>query len=134
MYGRLVANRTLLVRTSPQFLRPIPPYASLRYRPVTMPIPIPGSAQPPPRAPAHAPTNPTHRLSPTRLQADPMNVTLYRIYPAESHIHRLDLTGQRWTRLAFGAPRVWWRLDSPQMLWSGWPLSSTVPPPGGTAV
>jgi ABC-2 type transporter len=34
----------------------------------------------------------------------------------------------------FGAPRVWWRLDSPQMLWSGWPLSSTVPPPGGTTV
>jgi type II secretory pathway predicted ATPase ExeA len=33
-----------------------------------------------------------------------------------------------------GAPRVWWRLDSPQMLWSGWPLSSTVPPPGGTTV
>jgi hypothetical protein len=33
----------------------------------------------------------------------------------------------------FGAPRVWWRLDSPQMLWSGWLLSSTVPPPGGTA-
>ena len=23
-----------------------------------------------------------------------------------------------------GSPRVWWRLDSPQMLWSGWPLSS----------
>jgi len=21
-----------------------------------------------------------------------------------------------------GAPRVWWRLDSPQMLWSGWPV------------
>src|SRR5262249_22581581 len=20
-----------------------------------------------------------------------------------------------------GSPRVWWRLDSPQMLWSGWP-------------
>lgn len=36
--------------------------------------------------------------------------------------------------LAPGAPRVWWRLDSPQMLWSGWPLSSTVPPPGGTTV
>ena len=35
---------------------------------------------------------------------------------------------------ACGAPRVWWRLDSPQMLWSGWPLSSTVPPPGGTTV
>jgi hypothetical protein len=33
-----------------------------------------------------------------------------------------------------GTPRVWWRLDSPQMLWSGWPLSSTVPPPGGTTV
>ncbi|HXZ77988.1 MAG TPA: hypothetical protein VEH31_44915, partial [Streptosporangiaceae bacterium] len=33
-----------------------------------------------------------------------------------------------------GSPRVWWRLDSPQMLWSGWPLSSTVPPPGGTTV
>ena len=33
-----------------------------------------------------------------------------------------------------GAPRVWWRLDSPQMLWSGWPLSSTVPPHGGTTV
>ena len=32
-----------------------------------------------------------------------------------------------------GAPRVWWRLDSPQMLWSGWLLSSTVPPSGGTA-
>ena len=32
-----------------------------------------------------------------------------------------------------GAPRVWWRLDSPQMLWSGWLLSSTVPPPDGTA-
>ncbi len=36
--------------------------------------------------------------------------------------------------LAPGAPRVWWRLDSPQMLWSGWPLSSTVPPHGGTTV
>ena len=35
---------------------------------------------------------------------------------------------------AAGAPRVWWRLDSPQMLWSGWLLSSTVPPPDGTAV
>jgi hypothetical protein len=33
-----------------------------------------------------------------------------------------------------GAPRVWWRLDSPQMLLSGWLLSSTVPPPGGTTV
>jgi hypothetical protein len=33
-----------------------------------------------------------------------------------------------------GTPRVWWRLDSPQMLLSGWPLSSTVPPPGGTTV
>src|SRR6266581_2538058 len=38
------------------------------------------------------------------------------------------------TRRRSGAPRVWWRLDSPQMLWSGWPLSSTVPPPGGTTV
>jgi hypothetical protein len=37
-------------------------------------------------------------------------------------------------RLAPGAPRVWWRLDSPQMLWSGWSLSSTVPPHGGTTV
>ncbi len=37
-------------------------------------------------------------------------------------------------RAYHGAPRVWWRLDSPQMLWSGWPLSSTVPPPGGTTV
>ena len=37
-------------------------------------------------------------------------------------------------RRTAGAPRVWWRLDSPQMLWSGWPLSSTVPPPGGTTV
>jgi ABC-2 type transport system permease protein len=36
--------------------------------------------------------------------------------------------------LGVGTPRVWWRLDSPQMLWSGWPLSSTVPPPGGTTV
>jgi hypothetical protein len=36
--------------------------------------------------------------------------------------------------LGGGAPRVWWRLDSPQMLLSGWPLSSTVPPPGGTTV
>jgi len=37
-------------------------------------------------------------------------------------------------RTRLGAPRVWWRLDSPQMLWSGWSLSSTVPPPGGTTV
>ena len=37
-------------------------------------------------------------------------------------------------RAEFGAPRVWWRLDSPQMLSSGWLLSSTVPPPGGTTV
>ena len=51
MYGRLVANRTLLVRTRPQFLRPIPPYASLRYRPVTTPIPIPKSAPSPSPAP-----------------------------------------------------------------------------------
>ena len=46
-------------------------------------------------------------------------------------------TGLRYHEAAaagFGAPRVWWRLDSPQMLWSGWPLSSTVPPPGGTTV
>jgi len=47
--------------------------------------------------------------------------------------HNLD-SGSPLTILLIGAPRVWWRLDSPQMLWSGWPLSSTVPPHGGTTV
>ena len=46
-----------------------------------------------------------------------------------AYLYRADLALPR-----RGAPRVWWRLDSPQMLWSGWPLSSTVPPPGGTTV
>ena len=47
--------------------------------------------------------------------------------------HNLD-SGSPLTIFLIGAPRVWWRLDSPQMLWSGWPLSSTVPPHGGTTV
>ena len=31
-------------------------------------------------------------------------------------------------RRVTGSTPVWWILHSPQMLWSGWPLSSTVPP------
>ena len=36
-------------------------------------------------------------------------------------------------RRRYGTPRVWWRLGSPQMSRSGWPLSSTVPSPDRTA-
>ena len=53
------------------------------------------------------------------------------------HREREDDKGKPLRKIAWaldGAPRVWWRLDSPQMLWSGWPLSSTVPPHGGTTV
>ena len=36
-------------------------------------------------------------------------------------------TGSSWRWPMPGTPRVWWRLDSPQTLSSGWLLSSTVP-------
>ena len=65
MYGRLVANRTLLVRTRPQFLRPIPPYASLRYHPVTPPTPIPKSAP----SPSPAPVSRIDSAHPARSQS-----------------------------------------------------------------
>ena len=59
---------------------------------------------------------------------------LRRAHPAITVITREGSTPALVRALRAGAPRVWWRLDSPQMLWSGWPLSSTVPPPGGTTV
>ncbi len=71
---------------------------------------------------------------------------IYRVHTGRGHgeDRRKGFTEEEYARLLdaahqqlggpLGAPRVWWRLDSPQMLWSGWPLSSTVPPPGGTTV
>ena len=85
--------------------------------------------------------DPANRLVADTLEAD-WNTALRALSQAQDTYDQArkndtgQLTDAQKTRIRqlAGAPRVWWRLDSPQMLWSGWPLSSTVPPHGGTTV